>query len=98
MISNKDELFLFLMELLELFIFLIGVSGVIVIALNFYLEATNRLGKEHTVFAWLNLYGSTALLIYSFYNKVWLFVILNGFLVVVGLWGLEVVYKQKKSM
>lgn len=85
------------MILLETLIFLIGISGVIIIALNFYLEATNRLGKHHITFAWLNLYGSSALLLYSFYNKVWLFVVLNGFLVVVGLWGLEVVYKKKHS-
>jgi hypothetical protein len=84
------------MDILSIIIFLIGVSGVIVIALNFYLEATNRLGKQHFTFAWLNLYGSSALLLYSFYTQVWLFVVLNGFLVVVGLWGLEVVYMKKK--
>ncbi len=80
------------MVLLDSFIFLVGISGVIVIALNFYLEATNRLGKGHITFAWLNLYGSTSLLIYSFYNQVWLFVLLNGFLVFVGLLGLRTVY------
>ncbi len=84
------------MDIFNYLILLIGISGVIVIALNFYLEATNKLSKNHKSFAWLNLYGSLALLIYSFFNKVWLFVFLNGFLVIVGIYGLEKVYMKLK--
>ena len=79
------------------FVFLlIGISGVIAIALNFILEATNRLGKNHHTFAILNLYGSGSLFAYSLYNSVWLFVVLNGFLILVGIYGLVQVYSKKK--
>lgn len=80
--------------MIENLILLLGISGVIVIALNFILEATNKLGKNHHTFAYFNLYGSAALLVYSWYNLVWLFVALNGFLVITGLYGLSKVYKK----
>ena len=80
--------------MLDLLFLLIGISGVFVIALNFILEATNKLGKDHHMFTYLNLYGSGALLVYSWYNAVWLFVILNGFLVGVGLYGLYKVHNK----
>lgn len=76
---------------------LIGISGVIAIATNFILEATNKLGKDHHTFAILNLYGSTALFAYSLYGKVWLFVVLNGFLIIVGIYGLKQVFTKKKK-
>lgn len=76
----------------------IGISGVFVVALNFILEATNRLSKDHHAFALLNVYGSLALFMYSLYEKVWLFVILNGFLIAVGIYGaIQVFIKKKKK-
>lgn len=80
--------------MLENIVLLIGISGVLAIASNFLLEATNHLKKDHHMFAVLNLYGSGALLFYSWYNLVWLFVVLNGFLVAVGTYGLVKVYKS----
>ncbi len=80
--------------MLNYLITMIGVTGVIAIAANFILEATNKLEKNHHTFAWLNLFGSSALLIYSLYFYVWLFVALNTFLVVVGLIGLRKVYRK----
>lgn len=74
---------------------IIGISGVFVIALNFILEATNKLGKDHKKFALLNVYGSSALFTYAFYGKAWLFVVLNGFLIFVGLFGIYQVFKNK---
>lgn len=82
--------------MLENIMLLIGISGVLAIALNFILEATNKLDKKHHTFAILNLYGSFALFLYSYYTKVWLFVILNGFLIIVGIYGLIKVYKKSK--
>ena len=73
----------------------VGISGVIAIAINFILEATNKLGKDHHAFAILNLYGSGSLFTYSFYNQVWLFVALNGFLIMVGTYGLYQVFSTK---
>ena len=81
--------------MLNLIMLIIGISGVIAIALNFILEATNKLDKEHHIFATLNLYSSIALFLYSLYYKVFLFMILNGFLTIVGLYGLNEVYKKK---
>jgi hypothetical protein len=81
--------------MLDNIVLFIGISGVIAIAFNFILEATDHLKKDHHIFAILNLYGSSALLFYSWYNLVWLFVILNGFLVTVGIYGLNKVYKNK---
>lgn len=80
--------------MIETILLIIGISGVIAIAINFILEATNKLGKDHHLFAILNIYGSAALFIYSYYNKVWLFVGLNGFLILVGIYGLIQVYKK----
>lgn len=74
--------------MLDLIILLYGISGVIAIALNFYLEATDKFSQNHRAFAFINFYGSLALLIYSIYNQVWLFVVLNSFLILVGLLGL----------
>jgi len=78
----------------EFVVLLIGISGVIAIALNFFLEATNKLDKNHHLFAWVNLYGSSALFFYSYIEQVWLFVFLNGFLILVGFYGLGKVYKK----
>lgn len=72
----------------------IGISGVIAIATNFVLEATDKLGKNHHSFAIINFYGSSALFAYSLYNKIWLFVALNSFLVLIGIYGLFKVYKK----
>ena len=80
--------------ILDNIMLLIGISGVIAIALNFILEATNKLAKDHHTFAILNLYGAITLLSYSYYNSIWLFVALNGFLFLVGLWGLYRVYSK----
>jgi len=78
--------------MLEILMLGIGISGVIAIAVNFILEITNKLDKDHKIFSLLNLYGSVSLFIYALYGKVWLFVILNGFLILVGLYGVYKVY------
>jgi len=78
----------------DLIVLLIGISGVLVVGLNFILEATNKLAKDHHVFAYFNLYGAIALLLYSWYNEVWLFVVLNTFLSVVGIYGVYKVHNK----
>lgn len=85
------------MSMIGYIFLLIGISGVIAIALNFILEATNKLGKDHHSFAIINLYGSTALFAYSYYEGIWLFVALNGFLILVGISGLISVFKNKSK-
>jgi len=82
--------------MLDIIILSIEISGVIAIGLNFILEATNKLRKDHHLFAILNLYGAATLMMYSWYNSVWLFLVLNGFLVIVGIYGLMEVYKKKR--
>lgn len=81
--------------MLETIMLCVGVSGVIAIAMNFILEISNKLDKEHKIFSLLNLYGSLTLFIYAFYGKVWLFVVLNGFLILVGLYGIWKVFFKK---
>lgn len=76
---------------------MIGISGVIAVGLQFFLEATNRLGKDHKAFAWINLYGCVALFINAFYSKVWLFAVLNILLIAIGLYGLYIVYFKQDS-
>ena len=78
---------------LDIIMLLFGISGVLAIAMQFLLESMNKLGKNHHTFAWINLYGSVALFSYSLYNSVWLFVVMNGFLILVGLYGLWKVFK-----
>lgn len=73
---------------------IIGITGVIAIAANFLLEAMNKLGKDHKAFAWINLYGSSALLFNAYIGEVWLFVTLNAFLILTGIYGLWKVYKK----
>lgn len=86
------------MAILDMLMLGIGISGVIAIALDFILEATNKFGKNHHTFAIVNLYGSSALFAYSLYNEVWLFVVLNTFLIIVGLFGIYKVFIGKKNM
>jgi len=84
--------------MIENIILAIGISGVIAVGLQFFLEATNRLGKDHKAFAWINLYGCTALFINAFFSKVWLFATLNILLTSIGLYGLYIVYfKNNKN-
>lgn len=80
--------------MLDTIILVLGISGVAAIAANFLLEAFDKLPKNHHLFAILNLYGSSMLLLYSLWNAVWLFVALNTFLVGTGLYGLWEVYKR----
>ena len=82
--------------MLDWIILALGISGVGAIAANFLLEAFDRLPANHHVFALLNLYGSSMLLLYSIWNQVWLFVALNTFLVGTGLYGLWEVYHPRK--
>ncbi|MFW5705031.1 MAG: CBU_0592 family membrane protein [Nanoarchaeota archaeon] len=81
--------------MLDLIILIIGICGFLLIASNYFLEATNVLGKDHKLFSILNLAGSSFLLVYSWYHAVWLFVILNLFLVIVGLAGIVAVFMRK---
>lgn len=81
--------------MIDTIVLIIGISGVVAIALNFLLEASNKLGKDHHMFAIINLYGSLALCFYSFYEEVWLFVVLNGFLILVGIYGIISVFRKR---
>lgn len=75
----------------------VGISGVFAIAADFIMEATDKFSKNHHTFAIVNLYGSSSLFAYSLYNEVWLFVVLNTFLIGVGLFGIYKVFISRKS-
>ena len=78
----------------NLLVLFIGISGILAIGTNFLLEVTNKIEKNHHIFTLINLYGSVALCVYSFYNKVWLFVILNGFLILISVYGIYLAFKK----
>ncbi len=80
--------------MIEFIMLLFGISGVIVLALVFILEDLNKLNKNHHMFSFLNLYATIALLSYSLYSSVWLFVWLNLMMLFVNLYGLYKVYKK----
>lgn len=77
--------------MLDILLLVFGISGVLAIAFNFLLELFEKESKKN--FAWVNLYGCFALFSYSLYTQVWLFVVLNGFLILTGVFGLYKVYK-----
>lgn len=80
--------------LLDTMILILGISGIIAIALAVLLEILNKLDIKHHMFSLLNLYGTATLLFYSIYNSVWLFVLLNGFLLVTSLYGTYIAFKK----
>ena len=82
--------------MIETLALIIGITGIIAIGLNFLLEATNSLKEDHKAFGWINLYGSTALCIYAIISKAWLFAVLNGLLILIGIYGLTKIYSNTK--
>ncbi len=72
----------------------IGVAGVIILGVNFVLEASDKLGKDHYTFVVLHLIASVLLLIYSSLEKIPLFIILNSMLILVGLLQLVKTHKS----
>ena len=77
---------------LNFVVLLVGISGAFAVGLNYILESLNKLDKDHKTFGWINLYASSALLWNAWYNSVWVFVGLNIFLILIGMFGLYKVY------
>ncbi len=75
----------------------IGVLGVLILALNFILEASDRLGKDHYSFVILHIIASACLLTYSALENIPLFIILNAMLILVGLAQLLKIRRTKTS-
>lgn len=60
--------------------FLINASGVIGLVLllsAFFLEEVGKTGKHHVYYNILNAIGSLLLVMYAWYFKAWIFVVLN---------------------
>ena len=55
----------------------IGILGLVFLLIGFYLEETGKAGKKHVYYNLLNLSGSVLLLLYAWYFKALIFVVLN---------------------
>lgn len=74
----------------------IGILGVMILGVNFVLEASDKLGKNHYTFIILHLFASCCLLAYSVFEKIPLFIVLNSMLILVGLFQFVKTYKKNK--
>ncbi|MFW6383150.1 MAG: hypothetical protein ACOCZQ_00745 [Nanoarchaeota archaeon] len=72
----------------------IGVLGVVLLGINFVLEASDKLGRDHYTFILLYLTASLCLLIYSVLEQITLFIVLNAMLVLVSIIQLIKNYKR----
>lgn len=75
----------------------IGVAGVILLGLNFVLEASDKLGRNHYTFILMYLTASALLLIYSALEFIPLFIILNAMLVLISIFQLIKTYKRNQT-
>lgn len=76
---------------------LLGIIGVSIIAVNFVLEASDKLAKDHHWFVVLNLISSLFLATYSYLENVTLFIILNSMLVLISIYQLIVIKIKKRK-
>ena len=65
------------MIILDFFINLLGIIGLLFIGIAVVLEVKNKLYKDHHIFILLNMIGTLLLSINALYFKVWIFLILN---------------------
>ena len=72
----------------------IGVAGVVLLGLNFVLEASDKLGRDHYTFILMYLTASALLLTYSILEYIPLFIVLNAMLVLVSIYQLIKNYKS----
>lgn len=79
---------------MALWITSIGVAGVLLLAINFVLEASDMLGRNHYTFILMYLTASLFLLIYSALEYIPLFIVLNAMLVLVSIVQLIKNYKS----
>jgi hypothetical protein len=66
----------------------IGFIGVSLILLAFFLNATNKLSSDHSLYLGLNATGAAIACLASYLISYWPFVILEGAWTVVSLWAL----------
>ena len=73
----------------------LGILGVILLGLDILLEVLNKLKKDHKAFTSIYVIANLLLFVYSLYFKIWLFVVLNGFLLGVGIYSYYVSHFRK---
>ncbi len=64
----------------------LGILGVIMLGVDILLEVLNKLNRNHKTFTKIYVIANLLLFIYSLYFKIWLFVVLNGFLLGIGIY------------
>lgn len=65
----------------------LGILGVALLGLDVLLESTNKLGGDHKLFTKIYVIANFLLFVYSLYSRFWLFVVLNGILLIVGIYA-----------
>ena len=80
---------------LDTIITILGIIGVIILGIDILLEVLNKLKKDHKLFSTLYVFANFLLFVYSLYFEVWLFVILNGFLLCVGIYTYYISHIRK---
>ena len=65
----------------------IGIFGIALLGLDVLLESTNKLDKDHKLFTKIYVIANFLLLLYSAYFQIWLFVVLNGILLGIGVYA-----------
>ncbi|MGM5482259.1 MAG: hypothetical protein ACQESF_02245 [Nanobdellota archaeon] len=75
----------------------IGVAGVVLLGVNFILEASDKLARDHYSFILLYMAASLLLFIYSAIEGITLFIILNFMLVLISMFQLIKTYHKSKG-
>jgi lipid-A-disaccharide synthase-like uncharacterized protein len=76
---------------------LIGILGLIIIIITFILESSNKLSRNHKKYIILFSSGSLFLTVYSILTKEIIFLILNGFGVLIGIYELFIIKRHKQE-
>ena len=73
----------------------LGILGVIMLGVDILLEVLNKLKKDHKTFTNIYVIANLLLFVYSLYFEIWLFVVLNGFLLGVGIYSYYISHFRK---
>lgn len=79
---------------MDLFVTVLGIIGVIMLGIDILLEVLDKIPKDHKLFSTIYVIANFLLFVYSWYFAVWLFVILNGFLLMVGIYTYYVSHRK----
>ena len=82
---------------LDLIVTGLGILGIIMLGFDVLFEVLNKLKRDHKLFTTIYVIANFLLFFYSFYFKIWLFVVLNGVLLAIGIYSYYVTHFGKES-